>query len=944
MKYIVSFTLMLAIFRIGLGQKPAIDTSILGKWHYVANAKISNNGNYFSYTIENQPLGGSTLIVRGVRDSTWQKQYIQGKDGFFSGDNNMFIFNRNDTLFFLKLGKDSITAIPNVSSYKRPDSDKAEWLAYQVSGKRKQLVLYHLFSGNQYEFQSTIKYWFDVNGDALIALKGDKSDGTGAAVSLQWINTRDRSINDIWSDEISPEKKINISRYKFSIDGSQLVFLVQEENKTSKISSIWHYEIGMNKAIMLVKDDENTFDSGISINNSDLKISRNGQWVFFQLNELLSPNKSIPNSIQVDIWNYKDVVLQSEQLLNKANSKMSTAVVNIKGGKVLKVTEGEESVVSTDGDNFAIITDNKHSTTYWWENSSNSYYLFSLKDGSKQLIVKSGNISATKRGNLPFITFSPHYKFVIYYDGKRDKYYSYEIATRLTRDISKTIPAKLSDVNDYSPLFESYPVGIGGWIGKDSALLIYDNFDIWLADPLCNFVASNITNGYGKLHNIKFRLLYEKEALKGLSSAQSILVGAFNTVNKENGFYRVTLNRKSNPTLLYMGPYTLNHDMSILFPAEEDPGMAPLKARDTDVWVVKRQTVSEAPNYYISKDLIHFKALSQIQPEKEYNWLTAELITWRQLDGTKTQGILYKPENFDSKKKYPIIFYYYEKLSSRLYSYLKPGLTAGALNIPYFVSNGYLVFTPDIHYSIAKQSNKVNGESACNALISAAKHLSKFPFIDVKKMGIQGHSFGGQETNYLITHTSIFAAAAEAAGTSDAVSSYLSIAWPLSNNSSAGSDRQHITEVTQGRMGSTLWDRPDLYIKASSIMKANKVTSPLLIMHNKGDAAVPWGQAVEMFMALRRLKKKVWMLQYDEGDHSLSDKEAVDYTIRLTQFFDHYLKGEVAPVWMTQGIPATKKGIDTGFALDFKVNCGINCSVCNNKKTSITKNIYSKDK
>ncbi len=76
------------------------------------------------------------------------------------------------------------------------------------------------------------------------------------------------------------------------------------------------------------------------------------------------------------------------------------------------------------------------------------------------------------------------------------------------------------------------------------------------------------------------------------------------------------------------------------------------------------------------------------------------------------------------------------------------------------------------------------------------------------------------------------------------------------------------------------------------------------------------GQGVEMFLALRRLGKKVWMLQYDNGDHGVNGKDAEDYTIRFTQFFDHYLKGAPAPRWMTEGIPANLKGIETGYEPD----------------------------
>jgi dipeptidyl aminopeptidase/acylaminoacyl peptidase len=294
--------------------------------------------------------------------------------------------------------------------------------------------------------------------------------------------------------------------------------------------------------------------------------------------------------------------------------------------------------------------------------------------------------------------------------------------------------------------------------------------------------------------------------------------------------------------------------------------------------------------------------------------LTTELHHWKSPDGKLLQGILYKPENFDSTKKYPLIFHYYDQQSDGLNIYVEPG-PSDVLNIPYFVSNGYVVFVPDIHYTIGEP-----GESALRSVTSAARYLSKYSWVDTTKMGLQGHSFGGYETNYLITHTNLFAAAAEANGATDLVSSY--------GDLQAGASARWLFEIFQFRLRATLWGRPDLYIKNSPIFKVPSVTTPLLMMHPKNDPIVPWSQAVELFNAMHRLGKTVWMLQYDEGDHGLNGKSAMDYTIRLTQFFDHYLKDAPAPLWITQGIPAKLKQVESRYELDPSGNCAKDCKVC----------------
>jgi dipeptidyl aminopeptidase/acylaminoacyl peptidase len=332
-------------------------------------------------------------------------------------------------------------------------------------------------------------------------------------------------------------------------------------------------------------------------------------------------------------------------------------------------------------------------------------------------------------------------------------------------------------------------------------------------------------------------------------------------------------------------------------------------------WIIKRQSATEYPNYYSTSDFKEYHPLTDLAPQKDYNWLTTELIGWKQLDGTLSHGILYKPENFDPQKKYPVIFNYYEKLSHRLYEFPGVGLSFDNINIAWFVSKGYLVFTPDIYFSIAnKKGGKTIGEAAYNSVISAAKYLARLPYVDSKRMGIQGHSFGGGETNYLVTHSTMFAAASEMAGGSDPISGYLTLAGtgPTENT-----NKQNITETGYGRYGANPWERPDLYRRNSAVLNADKVTTPLLIVHNKQDGSVQWRQGVEFYMSLRRLGKKCWMLQYDEDEHSFSNmKDAMDYTIRLTQFFDYYLKGTRPPRWMTEGVPAKLKGVESGYELD----------------------------
>jgi dipeptidyl aminopeptidase/acylaminoacyl peptidase len=350
------------------------------------------------------------------------------------------------------------------------------------------------------------------------------------------------------------------------------------------------------------------------------------------------------------------------------------------------------------------------------------------------------------------------------------------------------------------------------------------------------------------------------------------------------------------------------------------------KASNVDAFLVRKMKVSQCPNYFLTKDFKKFEQLTNVNPEKEYNWLFSELINYKTLTGRWTQGILYKPENFDLTKKYPIIFNYYERRSESLHGYLEPALSAAELNIPYYVSNGYLVFTPDIYY----QEGTGQGPGCYDAVVSAAEYMSKFKWVDARHMGINGHSRGGFETDYLITHTKLFAAAISASGYCDALSLYSLGGMP---GRKSGGEQY---EWGHQRINGTLWEKQKVYFDNSPLLKADKVGTPLLMMNNQEDGQIPFTQGISFFRALRRLGKKVWMLQYEGEGHVLSESQnELDFTIRMKQFFDHYLKDAPAPKWMTREMPATMKGIDDGLELDTEIKTPGEGLLLQNKKIKL---------
>jgi dipeptidyl aminopeptidase/acylaminoacyl peptidase len=150
----------------------------------------------------------------------------------------------------------------------------------------------------------------------------------------------------------------------------------------------------------------------------------------------------------------------------------------------------------------------------------------------------------------------------------------------------------------------------------------------------------------------------------------------------------------------------------------------------------------------------------------------------------------------------------------------------------------------------------------------------------------------------MVTQTNRFRAVEAGAPVADMISAYDGIRW------GTGLPRQFQYEHTQSRIGGSIWQYPERFIQNSPIFQADRVQTPLLILHNDADTAVPWQQGIEYYLALRRLEKEAYMFVYNGEPHGLQRRpDQKDYTIRMQQFFDHFLKGAPVPDWMKNGIP-----------------------------------------
>lgn len=833
--------LLLLITHVGTTQKLQLDTSSYRKWPSLENPSISNDGRYVMYTIKNEPLNSFSLVVKST-NGKWEIKYPGIQFGTFSVSSTIACLSQpagESILLDLKEKKERrfsgrFISLRNI-------------IIYRSNLKPDKIIIENLISRKRDSIDNIKDYEYVHGAKGLILIQSPKD--------------KSHLLSYIWYD-LSTQTKIkfgegtNIRNIILSSDRNKIGY-ISENIAVSKIQ-ICTYQYPDRKAKVIFEQKES---DSLRLVNLKMFCANNANILL----EMKSTKIATPAFKNLNIWSYIDSELPPRHHLTTSNfihAILSTGDLN----KLMILSYENETLEvlnKNGGCGWARIVN--YIPSKGTESPRVDVFAISLVDGSRIRVDERFSVS-------------PDEKFFLYFNHQEQDFYTYEILTGVIRNVSKNINA------DWQYLYR----GCAGWFENDAAIVIYDKYDIWKIDPLGKQSSINLTNNYGQKNKIQFSFMINKfETNRFKNNTQKNLI-AFNTENKENGFFKLTFGKNYDPEKLFMGPFVFE------VPDNEPNvnGFMPLKALGAKGYLIKRMRVDQSPNYFWTTDFKNFTTLSSIYPEKKYYWLMSELHTYNKLKNNK--GILYKPENFDSSKKYPVIITYYQLMSDRLNTYLEPGYSTSRINIPMFVCKDYLVFCPDIKYR-----KGYTGESALECVTDAANYLQNISYIDKQKIGIAGHSFGGFETNYIITHTNIFKAAYSGAGVSDLLSYYGGLR--------DGNIRHSIVENGQYRIASSLWENKDLYIMNSPIFLADKVTTPILFMHGSKDEAVPFGQVVEFFAALKRFNKAAWLLEYIQAGHFLSTyDDQSDFNIRLQQFFDYNLKDSICPRWMLDKQPNWK--------------------------------------
>lgn len=948
-------------YKTGKKDKLVIDFDAIDNWPGLGDyMAISADGSFIVYnTIKGVGLPTyaqkqDSLIIQSTLTS-WHKAFPAINKGCFSADGKQYVFQDKGELCFLKTGTDEIRFVNEVSSYSIPGEGNSEWIAYQL--KNSSVVLQNLVTGKEKKFDNISSFDFDNSGNWLVCqlnsegkelqlynLKSSKEfhfTSVGAYVigktgnslvlkitdkGLSYINLITGKAIEIWHPAHEDE---TIKQFVQDGSGRQVVFTVGDDPSpglSMPSNTIWYYREGMNSAVMKVNSKTNGIDSMVI--QPSASFSDNGNYIQFSLTQKPDLGKPMKDAVQLDVWSYQDKVLQPEQKYQAGKPKQFSAIIDLKSDKVVRRLERDNETLYFLQGNFAIIKKSgkdTHGGRFWEEGYyKDSNWVVSLKEDKRILLL------TTNKNETP-ISFSPGGKYLVFFDANKGcHYFSYNLTTGKIIDISATVPAsQLGKKDFYSRTDEKplYSVGIAGWIENDKGLLVFDNYDIWQLDLSGEKPPINLTNGYGSAHGILFSPINIDRGFfvnnPVVSSKEPLLLRAFSRSNKYNGYYKKLLGKAGDPELLYMGPCFMQEVTgSELF---YQHGMKPLKADESDIWIVQRQTANFAPNYFVTKDFKNYKQLTNLQPQNNSNWLQAELHPFKHLDDTMGQGILYKPENFDSTKKYPVLIVFYDFYTNQLYQFPQPqynmmAITPGDSPI-LFLNNGYLIFTPDIHVQPLRY-----GPSALNIIEGAVNYLKQLPYVDASHIGGAAHSWSAKLGAYILTHSHELSAIALSEGFlyGDAISEALSI-------DEYDKGRNLLEEVENVFEYGNLWKYKDTWMDQTTVLNADKVSAPLLMYCNKQSSKAYQDQTTQLYLALRRLEKPNWWLSYDKGGHTLSGDEAKDYTIRYMQFFDHYLKEAPAPKWMCEGIPYHFRGIESRYELAPSSSCALpdkECPIC----------------
>jgi len=885
-------------------------------WKTIDNAQISDNGRWISYEV-NPFTGDGSLYVCNAENN--EKKIIpRAYESKFSSNSRFIVFKikppedvvrkakvakkkkeqmPKDSLGLMILDNYNVYKYPDFKSFSMPDNNSA-WFAFTIGTNEKEddkdkdskkskiktetLIIADPGNAKFFTFEKVNDYFItkDSKWVGYITNSGDSLNKLEVSI----FNTSTAKSFSVFKAE-GEAKNLTIDNAS-----SQLAFIFSQDTTDEKVFNLYYASEKQPEAKLIADSNNRNITPHFVVSPYyKLMFSDDNTRLFFGTAPFVKPlpkdTLADDEKTSLDLWSWKDSKPMPQQLadLDKENKRSYVAVYYPATKKIIQLATETVPDVQLVKKNNGRVALGSSALPYdlestWTQDNMKDYYIVDVESGKKTKILEK---------KLFTVSLSPEGKFVAYYEEKDSLWYLYDVSVSKAFPLCDKKLTKFYNTDYDNPGFPP-PYGIAGWAEDDKSVFIYDKFDIWEFDTRSAANPVNITKDKleGKIINRYLKL--DNEAFC-IPKNEDMLIKFVNDETLEEGFYLIDKNDRGKFKMLLKDNFRFT---------------SVIKAKDANSLIFRRSSYVEFSDLWHSD--INFsknKKISNVNPQQsDFLWGNVEIVNWT-FKEKKMKGLLYKPENFDPKKKYPMMTYFYEKTSQTLNTYYGVIPSRSVINFPLYNSNGYLIFIPDLEFEIGKP-----GESALNIVLSGVYALIEKGFVDQSRLGIHGQSWGGYLTAYIISRTPVFKAAMAGAPVSNMTSAYGAI------RKETGICRIYQYEAGQSRIGSSLWERRDLYVENSPLFAADKIVTPLLIMANDNDGAVPWSQGVELFLSMRRLQKPVWLVNYNNDEHNLNKKpNRIDLSNRMFQFFNHYLKDEPMPVWMKDGIQAKEKGRTLGY-------------------------------
>ena len=864
-------------------------------WQRITDREISDNGKWVACKME--PWEGDATVYLYAAQGQETATFSPADKFAFSASSGYLVVTQTpgkstvDSLKVLKTKEDKMPmntlviysvagkkeTIDSLKTFKL--ADEADWIAYQRGRKDSTLYVRSLDGSKTFQFPTVTDFQF--------AKKSGMLYYTSAAEGEAGIFTLNPEKG---SPALIKEGKGVFKQTTFDEKGERLAFLYCADKDSSyKALSLWLSEHNAPAKEIATRGNK-AFPAEWVINeNGMLQFSKSASRLFFGTSpepRQKDTTQLAENRPNVQVWSWDEPVQYTVQNYNKEKDlkKSYQAVYNLGNGSIFQLANEELPNIQLGNEGDAALallsTSRPYSLSSMWEARTRSdYYTVSLDNGERKQIAQA---------DYGRFRLSPQGKYAYWYGETDSCWYTIALAEgkryRLTTPESFPAWDEENDVPNHP-----YAHGAAGWTANDQNLLIYDRYDIWKFDPTAATSPINLTVN-GRKEKLSYRLEQLDKEARFIDLGKPQLLKGFNETTKGYGFYNARLSAPAAPKTLLAGNYMLR---SIN------------KAKNTDDVIYTMETFQQYPDIHYST--LAFKKSVQLthgdKQQEGFIWGTAELVSWISLDGRPLEGVVYKPANFDPNKKYPMMVNFYERNSETLYNYRMPEPHRSTIDYHLYNSNEYVIFNPDIRYV-----DGYPGESCYNCLMPGITMMIAKGYINEKGIGAQGHSWGGYQVAYLATRTNLFSAIESGAPVVNMFSAYGGIRW------GSGMARSFQYEHTQSRLGATPWSSPLRYLENSPLFTMDKVQTPILIMHNDADGHVPWYQGIEYFVAMKRLGKPCWLLNYTGEPHwPMHMANRIDFQRRMFQFFNHYLKNQKMPKRMSEGVPAVEQPFELGY-------------------------------